>query len=110
MRRLISLLAASTLGATIASAEGPMSQEEIVEKAQTAFSKSKNNPKAMEGIRLWCKDSIVGVTILEGVKLKTKAIDLMKANKLDEANALLKQAESERALTETIAEMSCRPR
>lgn len=110
MRVMVSLLvAAAIFGAMPSMAAAPSSPEEVIKRAQEAFSKTKDR-EGVESIKMWCRDSLATFSFPERNKLMTQAIKLMEMNKLDEANALLKRANSLEELDTNLSTLVCKPR
>jgi hypothetical protein len=110
MRSLIGLIGAAVVfGAVPSLAAAPPSPEEVVKRAQEGFRKTKD-PKGIESIKAWCKDTLAAFSFPERDKLMTQALKLMEANKLDEANALLKRANSLEELDTNLGNLVCKPK
>jgi hypothetical protein len=111
MKVLVVLLALSgSLYCAVAFAQAPKptTTEQIIVNTQNAFRRAKT-PAEREGIKLWCTDSIVALSKPEQIRLKKQALQIMETNNLNEANNLLKQANSLQDLAETLAVTVCRP-
>ena len=109
--RIIAVLLAVTavFGAMPSMAAAPLSPEEVIKRAQEAFSKTKEKD-GVESIKMWCRDSIAMFSFPERNKLMTQALKLMEINKLDEANSLLKRANSLEELDTNVSNLACKPR
>ncbi len=103
------ILALCLMVATSAWAQnGPPNQEEILQRTREGFRTAKTK-QAIEGVTMWCRDSINSLNFRETEQLMLKAIKLMEANQLEEANILLKRVNTIKEFSDNLGKIVCKP-
>lgn len=85
-----------------------LSADEIVAKTKEAFRTAKN-AREIAGIKMWCTDSIASLSFRQRDALMVQALGLMKVDKIDEANVLLKKVASLEELDKNLSTLVCKP-
>jgi len=83
-------------------------QDEIIQRTRNAFKNAKTKEE-VEGVKLWCADSIRALDFKSQDRLMVEAIKLMETGKIDEANARLKTVSDMKDLADNLARIVCRP-
>lgn len=86
--------------------KGALSQEEIIERTREAFRTAKTKEE-VEGVTLWCRDAINSLSFKDYERLMLQSIKLMEANQLEDANALLKRANTVKEIYDNLGKMVC---
>lgn len=84
------------------------SADEIVAKTKAAFRTAKN-AEEIASIKMWCTDNIASLSFRQRDALMVQALGLMKVDKIDEANVLLKRVASLEELDKTMSTLVCKP-
>jgi hypothetical protein len=82
---------------------------DFVLKMQEEYRRAKNS-KEVASITAYCKAKVSSFTFKERDGLSVKAIKLLEADNVDEANVLFKRVNSLEELDENLAKMICKPK
>jgi hypothetical protein len=108
MRYSVGLMGLLLLSAFPAFAQSP-SSDEFMKQIQHSFRTAKN-PDEVESIKMYCRARIGSLSFRERDQLTVRAIKLMEANEIDQANVLLKRVNSLEELDANLSAMICKPR
>jgi hypothetical protein len=84
----------------------PSTQEEIISRTREGFRNAKTK-EAVEGVTLWCRDSIKAMDFKTRDRLMVEAVKLMEAGKLAEANQRLKTVGDMEEIAASLARLVC---
>ena len=82
--------------------------EEILAETRRVQSAPKSKAE-LEGITLWCIDSLMVPILLDAVKLKIRALAALDAGQVEDANRLIQASEASKEAGRTLAKSMCAP-
>ena len=88
---------------------GNQTADDIVARAHKSFSTAKN-VEEIESIKMWCLANLASLSFPERNRLLSRSLDLMKENKIEEANDLIKRVHALEDLDKNLRKLACKPR
>jgi hypothetical protein len=107
MRKICTLILLVVFPAPVLAAQ--LTTEEILAKTRRVQQAPKSKAE-LEGVTLWCIDSLMVPILLDAVRLQTRALAALKTNQAEEANQLIKTAEANKDSGRALAKSMCAPR
>ena len=85
------------------------SADDIVRKAHEPL-KTAKTAEEIKSIEMWCIANLGTLSFPERNRLMTQSVKLMDANKIEEANELIKRVKTLEELDSNLGKLACKPR